>query len=152
MAHFHISVSLVNCEAVGVSKPSISSLVKQIMRQQDLRCPFLVISGGSECYHNPLSCSLLSPLFLSPLSHLYFPSVAYICTTLSSLLCICASILLFYWPFYAPVALCPPSSSLWPSLWPSLWSYCGLALCLGDWTVRDDVQGKPQLIKSELDC
>lgn len=30
-------------------------------------------------------------------------------------------------------------------------SYCGLALCVGDWTVRDDVQGKPQLIKNTLD-
>lgn len=39
------------------------------MRQQDLRCPFLVISEGSECCHNPLSCLLLS----LPLSDLYYP-------------------------------------------------------------------------------
>lgn len=43
-------------------------------------------------------------------------------------------------------------SALAQFLWSSLWPHCGLALCLGDWTVRDDVQGKPQLIKSTLDC
>lgn len=48
--------------------------------------------------------------------------------------------------FSACCTLPPP-----PSLWPGLWSYCGLALSVGDWTVRDDVQGKPQLIKNTLD-
>lgn len=54
---FCISGKLWGC---WVSKPSIPSLVGQIVRQHDLQCPFLVISGGNECYHNPLSHSFSS--------------------------------------------------------------------------------------------
>lgn len=50
-----------------VSKPSVPFLVGQIVRQQDFRCPFLVISGGNECYYNPLSLSFPRSL---PLNHL----------------------------------------------------------------------------------
>lgn len=42
-----------------MSKPSNPFLVGQIVRQQNVRCPFLVISGGNECYHNPLPHSFL---------------------------------------------------------------------------------------------
>ncbi|MED6259739.1 hypothetical protein ATANTOWER_029619 [Ataeniobius toweri] len=76
---FHLSVSLANLETDAVSKLSFPFLVEQIMRQQDLRCPFLVISGGRECYHNP---SFLPPhpspftLSLSLFSHLCRPTVA----------------------------------------------------------------------------
>lgn len=50
---FYIPGKLWSC---WVSRPSISCLVVQIVRQQNLRCPFLVISGESECYHNPSLC------------------------------------------------------------------------------------------------
>ena len=69
---FCISGKLWGC---GVSKPSIPSLVGQIVRQQDLRCPFLVISGGNECYHNPLSNSHSLSLFA--VNHLKSPSAAW---------------------------------------------------------------------------
>lgn len=61
-AHFQFSIYLLNCGTAGASKPSIPSLVESIVRQQDLRCPFLVISWGNECYHNPPSwfCFLTS--------------------------------------------------------------------------------------------
>lgn len=44
------------------------------MRQQNLRCPFLVISGEGECYHNPspLLLPLLASLLLLPVSYLTF--------------------------------------------------------------------------------
>lgn len=55
---FCISVKLQSC----LRKPSNPFLVGQMVRQQNLRCPFLVISGGNACYHNPLPHSfLLSP-------------------------------------------------------------------------------------------
>lgn len=153
-AHLCLSVSLVvNCETAAVSKPSVPSLVESIVRQQDLGCPFLVISGGNECYHNPLSCSFL------PLSAIYKTLLQPGAQVLTTVFCPpLALLLLVFVPVYscflfwlassAPVALCSPLSSLWSALW----SYCGLAVCVGDWTVRDDVQGKPQLIKNTLDC
>lgn len=66
-AHFQFSIYLLNCGTAGASKPSIPSLVESIVRQQDLRCPFLVISWGNECYHNPPSwfCFLASLCSLS---------------------------------------------------------------------------------------
>lgn len=144
-----------------MSKPSIPSLVGQIVRQQDLRCPFLVISGGNECYHNPLSYSVLhslslyvpcqpcvKPLCSSLLQRFYSCSVT--CSISPSSFCICASctpVLSVLTGLFSACCSAPPLLSLWPALW----SDCGLALCAGDWTVRDDVQGKPQLIKNTLD-
>lgn len=143
------------------------------MRQQKLRCPFLVISGGNECYHNPHSLTLSSPLLLSVPCQ---PPVKLLCSVVQRLftkllsifivrlsicpplaplpLCQCQYTFLFFlllllcfdWPFQCLLLCISPSS-----LWPALWSFCGLALCAGDWTVRDDVQGKPQLIKNTLD-
>lgn len=153
-----------------MSKPSIPSLVGQIVRQQNLRCPFLVISGGNECYHNPLSHSILPSLSLCFTLSLSVP-----CQASEKPLSISApkfhfcSIKFSSCPFLAPLPpclcqytpvlfvltghfrICCFGSPLPPSLRSALWSFCGLALCAGDWTVRDDVQGKPQLIKNTLD-
>lgn len=136
-----------------MSKPSISTLVGQIVRQHYQRCPFLVISGSSECNHNP--CLLHFPSL--------FPSVSP-CKPTEKSLCrlvlkfqFCSLTQAFFPPShsasYAPAfsvfafALCTPSSLL-----PALWFYCGLAFYACDWTVSDVVQGKPQLIKTMLNC
>lgn len=136
--HFHFSASLVNCEAVGVSKPS-NPFSGGAVRQQKLRCPFLVISGGNECYHNPHSLTLSSPLLLSvpcqPPVELLCSVVQRLFTKLLSIfivrpsicpplaplrLCQCQYALLFFpllllcfdWPFSVPVALHIPLLSM----------------------------------------
>lgn len=111
------------------------------MRQQDLRCPFLVISGGNECYHNPLSRSFILALslalFLFPVSYLNsfsaarqqkgFPSVFLLVDLLlASLVYLCQYSLVFFcfdWPFHR--LLLPPLlhgrpcglTAVWHSVW-----------------------------------
>lgn len=136
---FCISGKLWSC---SVSKPSVSSLVGQIVCLQDLRCPFLVISGGSECYHNP-SLSLFPSLShsLFPVDHLKSPSAAWcksfiyvlqhdlVVLLLFPFLYICAShtLCVLLWLFFSVhVALCSPPlhyglpcglTVVWHSVW-----------------------------------
>lgn len=151
--HFQFSVPLVNCEAVQWVSPPSPSLVGQIVRQQDLRCPFLVISGGNECYHNPLSLfpSLALSLSVPCQNHLKSLSAA-CCRSFSHVLKhvllvffslpvlpICASIplcFLFWLAFSTPVALCSPLFSV-ACLVAFLWSgtLCGWLDCQG-WCAR----------------
>lgn len=150
---FCISGKLFGCR---VSKPYIPSLVGKIVRQQDLRCPFLVISGGNECYHNPLTLSFPRslPVPCQPCKKPLCSLAQNFYTTLFCPSCSPSSISSIPLPFVLTglfSACCSVSPPLLSSLWPALWSYCGLALGAADWTVRDDVQGKPQLIRSTQD-
>lgn len=120
-----------SCEAVEWVKPSISALVEPIVRQQNLRCPFLVISGESKCYHNPSPPSFLLSLSSSSLSAIWISP-----RKMMQMCCLHApplSVALFCSFTGRCRLLCRSSPSPWP-LW-KIWLHCA-----GAWTGRLVVQ------------
>lgn len=141
-AHFQFSIYLLNCGTAGASKPSSPSLVESIVRQQALRCPFLVISWGNECYHNPLLV-LLPYVSLFPVSHLQSLSLAWSRIPLFSLflapltLYLCNYCAAFIWTGLFSFCCILPPLCLMASLVVLMWSgtLCGWLDCQA-WSAR----------------
>lgn len=139
-AHFHFSLTLVNCSAVRVSKPSNPLLVGHSASAES-KMPFFGDLWREWMLLYPTRSLLLCLLFpVNEWSYrlilLHIFLCLYPCCSTSPVSVAALLRLFVLTGLFRACCLCPLL------LWPALWSYCGLALVAGDWTVSVDVQGK----------